>query len=50
MTLCIWLVPVLLGFAILTFAHFHRRTFTASIHSKRSTSAVPMASKRETAE
>ena len=30
MTLGIWLVPVLLGFAILTFAHTHRRAFTAT--------------------
>ena len=30
MTLGIWLVPVLLGFAILNFAHYHRRAFTAT--------------------
>ena len=30
MNLGIWLVPVLLGFAILNFTHYHRRAFTAT--------------------
>ena len=30
MNLGIWLVPVLLGFAILNFTHIHRRAFTAT--------------------
>ena len=30
MNLGVWLVPVLLGFAILNFTHYHRRAFTAT--------------------